>query len=147
VTGFLERTPCLEFLGRLSGTDLVGEKLDGSAVSEILSALESIHPVRCITLFAVEGEAPGYCLLAEGSADLQANLSQTLESELTRHHHYLLARELGQLAPVRTLLVPEASVLLSRRAECLGLSLGEAKVEALQTWRLPISPERLATGG
>jgi hypothetical protein len=146
VTGQLERTPCLEFLGRLGGTDLVGEKLDAGVVAEILAALEPVHGIRCLTLFAVESPSPGYCLVAEGVPETQVRLAQALESELSHHHHYLLARELGQLTPARTLVFPEAVTLLARRSECLGLSTGEAKVQALQLWGLSNPPEQLAQG-
>lgn len=143
VTGFLERTPCLAFLGRLGGTDLVGEKLDASAVSELLAALGDRHGVRCMTLFAVEGGRPHYCLVAEGRSGGEAGLAQDLESGLARHHHYLLARELEQLAPARVLVLPEAEAFLSLRAGHLGLASGAAKVASLQAWSLSIPPEQL----
>ncbi len=143
VAGFLERTPCLAFLGRLGGTDLVGEKLDASAVSELLADLGDRHGVRCLTLFAVEGDRPGYCLVAEGRPDLGTVLAQDLEPCLARHHHYLLARELEQLAPARALVLPEGEAFLSLRATRLGLAAGAAKVASLQAWSLPISPEQL----
>ncbi|MBM4354167.1 MAG: GH3 auxin-responsive promoter family protein, partial [Deltaproteobacteria bacterium] len=40
VTGFLESTPCLEFVARLSGTDLVGEKLDAALAQRVLDAVQ-----------------------------------------------------------------------------------------------------------
>ena len=144
VTGQLEWTPCLEFLGRLGGTDLVGEKLDATAISQLLSDLGRAHGVHCVTLFAVEGPAPGYCLVAEGPGALKSLVERDLEGGLGCHHHYQLARELGQLEPARVLLLPDATALLLRRAEHLGLSAGEAKGGSLQVWGLVTPPEPFA---
>ena len=141
VTGFVERAPCLAFLGRLASTDLTGEKLDSRAVGEVLATLEARHGLRCVTLFAVEAPAPGYCLLAEGPATAGPALAADLEAELGRFHHYRLARELGQLRPARVWACSSAQGLLALRAERLGQPAGAAKPEVLQMWGLTEPPE------
>jgi len=111
VTGFLNQAPCLKFLGRLGGTDLVGEKLDKVAVSQILKDLSQELKVQCVTLLACPKAAhdrPAYMVLAQGSPDLSAALSTRLEQQLCEFHHYSLARELMQLEPAGAIVVENA---------------------------------------
>ncbi len=132
VTGFLERTPCLAFLGRLGGTDLVGEKLDEGAVGEVLDRLALRHAPKPLTLYALDGSPPRYRLLAEGPED--PTLAPALEAALGAFHHYRLARELGQLGPAEAMILTDATPLLAERARRRGLSPGEAKVRRLEVW-------------
>lgn len=133
VTDFLERTPCVAFLGRLGGTDLVGEKLDEAEVSRLLEALEQTHGARCLALFAVQADPCHYALLVEGTP-ADPELTRDLECRLQAFHHYLLARELGQLGPAVTWFVPQSSELLERVAFARGQGLGEAKPRRLDCW-------------
>ncbi len=103
VTGFLRRAPCVEFLGRLGGVDLVGEKVDAALAQQVLDQLRAEGLARPVTLLAVPGNGalPGYRLLAspaEGASPPGAVAART-EALLLRLHHYRLARELGQLGP------------------------------------------------
>ena len=136
VTGFLERTPTLEFLGRGGGTDLAGEKLDRIAVAALLLELGS----ACVTLFAVSASTPGYVLLAEGAPADAGPLEARLEAALCGFHHYRLARELGQLAPARAWLVDDAAAILDQRAQARAQVQGGTKPEALEDWGLPTPP-------
>ncbi len=140
VTAFLDRTPCLTFLGRIGGTDMVGEKLDETAVARVLDGLERSSGVRCLTLFAVQGEPCGYALLGEGGEEGLLRGAE-LEAELGRFHHYRLARELNQLAPAEVWVVPDARPILARLAAVRGQGEGEAKSARLEAW--PVSLERL----
>lgn len=138
MTGFLQRTPCLTFLGRLGGTDMVGEKLDAQAVAGLFRPLADNHGIRCITLFAVEGDSPHYCLLAEGEAASSVALQTGLEDALCAFHHYRLARELRQLAPAEVLIVRDSSAILTKRANLCGFISGEMKVQPLDTWKVNV---------
>ncbi|HWU44571.1 MAG TPA: GH3 auxin-responsive promoter family protein, partial [Bdellovibrio sp.] len=64
VTGFLEGTPCFEFMGRLQSTDLVGEKMDAGWVQELFS--RNPH-WRGICLVACRRPQPHYVLVHESS--------------------------------------------------------------------------------
>ena len=144
VTGFLQRTPCLAFQGRLGGTDMVGEKLDARAVAALLEALAKEHGIRCFTLFALESDPPHYCLLAEGASASLHGIGSALEAALCTFHHYRLARELLQLGSAEVLLVPDGAAFLARRAELRGSTSGEAKLQPLEVWGLRASPHQLA---
>lgn len=133
VSGFLERTPCVAFLGRLGGTDLVGEKLDEAGVSRLLEGLEQAHGTRCVALFAVQADPCHYALLVEG-APAGPELGRDLEARLQEFHHYRLARELGQLGPSEPWFVPRASEVLEWIAMARGQGLGEAKPRRLDHW-------------
>ena len=105
VTGFLRRAPCVEFLARLGGVDLVGEKVDAALAQEVLDLLRAEGLARPVTLMAVAdgGALPCYRLLAapgERGSTPPAVAART-EALLLRLHHYRLARDLGQLGPAR----------------------------------------------
>jgi hypothetical protein len=141
VTGHCRRTPCIAFRGRLGGTDLVGEKLDRSAVGIVLDVLWKDREVRPVTLFAVNGNQPFYCLLAEGLPDAATALQQELEERLCAFHHYRLARELGQLKCAQVLCVRNAAAWLAEKAKRQGRGAGEWKIEPLEAWELALAPE------
>ncbi len=105
VSGFLHRAPCVEFLGRLGGVDLVGEKVDAVLAQQVLELLAAEGLARPIALLAgpVGQGLPCYRLLAapgERGAAPEA-VAGRAEALLLRLHHYRLARELGQLGPAR----------------------------------------------
>jgi hypothetical protein len=100
VTGFLGKTPCLKFLGRIQGVDLVGEKIDAEAASQILDELSAPGLAEGVSLLAcrMPGGRPRYVLLARGADRAgAASLGREVERKLGAFHHYRLARELGQL--------------------------------------------------
>ena len=88
VTGFWGQIPKLDFIGRLQGTDLVGEKLDIDTVAKLFEKLNFSEP---ISLVAVRKPQPHYVLLYKGSNPIN------LDEELCCWHHYRVAREIGQL--------------------------------------------------
>ena len=103
VTGFLRKAPCIEFLGRLGGVDLVGEKVDAALAQELLDLLRAEGLARPVTLLAVPDGRPLPCyrLLATPGerGETAAAVAARTEALLLRLHHYRLARELGQLGP------------------------------------------------
>ncbi len=123
VEGFVQRTPCLRFLGRGDATvDLVGEKLDEAFVA---TCLAQAAPQAGFALLApAPGGKTGYILYSD---QCDADVAVRLEAALARNPHYALARSLGQLAPLRCALVgagAEAIVLAHRAA---GRVLGAVK--------------------
>jgi hypothetical protein len=104
VVDFMGECPCLEFLGRMDGIDLVGEKLSPEAAQDIINIITQKYGVLPITLYVVltdNGEKPFYMLLCEGEKNsvLRTSMSNEVENLLRKHFHYNLARDLNQLSP------------------------------------------------
>jgi hypothetical protein len=101
VSGFVEKTPTLEFLGRLGGVDLVGEKIGFVKAEAILKTIRTAFPaIESICLGAGrEGSQARYSLLGIGSNADETAIANLLERELAAVHHYVLARELHQMLP------------------------------------------------
>jgi hypothetical protein len=133
VTGFLRQAPCVEFLGRLGGVDLVGEKVDAALAQQVLDQLRAERLARPVALLAIPavGALPGYRLLAAPGERAEDPLLVAARTEelLLRLHHYRLARELGQLGPasaeVRSDALEEYHRLVGRPAG----ADGQVKVE------------------
>ena len=120
--------PVLQFLGRQQTVDLVGEKLTYQVAREMLQELG----LNAFLLLAVQGNddtRPYYELVWEGVAP--AGMSQKVESFLSEHHHYRLARELGQLSPLRIHTCQSRGLFLRELAEQMNWVLGDMKWEAL----------------
>ena len=148
VTGFCHATPCLEFLGKDNlVSDLVGEKLDEHHVAAALSsaqAAENVHPAFAMLVpdAAAPADTPGYHLWLDlpgpGSpSDCSRRLAEAVENELLKNFHYAHARNLGQLAPLRPRLVPDAARLYRAWREQAGSRIGTIKFPALATSALP----------
>lgn len=92
VTGFLERTPCIRFLGRQDLlSDICGEKLTDAFVASIMRDLD----VRGFCLLAPDGS--GYTLFAKSPPP-----AHDLEQRLQKNIHYRWAVQMGQLRPAQT---------------------------------------------
>jgi hypothetical protein len=143
VAGFLGTAPDLRFLGRDDGTDLVGEKLGAVFVQSVVDALPRQAHAVPVTVLALDdaGEGkPGYVLLMEGHtepADMaqRADIAERVEQGFCSHFHYQLARNLGQLAPVRVLCAPGMRAVYTRHCERNGMIAGNVKIEPLRHWR------------
>ncbi len=120
VTGWLEKTPCFEFLGRIQSVDLVGEKIYAPWVQLLF---ETRPEWRGICLIACHKPTPHYVLVHQGGQNIN------VEDELRRLHHYDLARQLGQLGPSQTLKVKDVFELLKKTGT--QKILGQNKVEVL----------------
>jgi hypothetical protein len=104
VTGFLNRTPTLRFVGRVGNvSDRSGEKLSEFFVAEIVqrNVLQLKSPPRFALLAPDHGEAGDmrYTFYVEGD-ESQIRLEE-LESALRMNPHYALSRDLGQLQKLR----------------------------------------------
>ncbi|MFK7825753.1 MAG: GH3 auxin-responsive promoter family protein [Oligoflexales bacterium] len=102
--GFLGALPKLEFMGRLGGIDMVGEKLDYSHVGKYLNILRG-NGIPALSLIGVNRKNPHYILLIKREIDLATNNSIRSETEnfLRQSHHYALAQDMGQLGSLEVI--------------------------------------------
>ncbi len=115
VRGFYKGVPKLHFLGRSDRVcDLVGEKLSEPYLEEAVGPL--VDAYFCVIPYLDNGTA-GYELLVGGRNGLSAARG---EQALLRNFHYRRARELGQLAPLQVISIPE----LLDRVQAFYLSQG-----------------------
>lgn len=136
VDGFINQCPTLRFISRLSGVDLVGEKLSPEAVLMAFDALTASLPqLEPISLLAVPSShaqtLPRYVLLASATPALEHPAEQQLDALLCQHFHYQLARELGQLLPVRVIACDDAMAIYTQLRLDSGAVAGNIKVEPL----------------
>jgi hypothetical protein len=127
VTSFIEKTPCIQFIGRDdSRSDLVGEKIDERIVS---AALRKAHlPGPAILVPVANARPPRYLLITECHADRAA---ERIESELCRVHHYSIARRNHQLAAVASRRVANLAALVHEAWQATGRRSGDAKPSSL----------------
>lgn len=147
VSGFSGQLPCLDFLGRDDGVDMVGEKMSTVAVQQLLSSLRWPAAVSPIVVLASEAGGhsrhPCYILLAESEPGTSAedseryarSLSLQLEDGLKDNFHYQLARNLGQLDRARCICGPDVHASYIAACRERGMIDGNIKVEALRSWR------------
>jgi hypothetical protein len=105
VSGWLEKTPSLTFLGRKGNvSDLFGEKLSEPFVGQALAEVFGNKTPR-FALLAPDEDEHGcrYTLYIEGQA--QSHWAEALDRALRQNPHYAHCRDLGQLLPTRIFLV------------------------------------------
>jgi len=132
VTGFLERTPCIKFIGRGEDvSDRFGEKLSEGFVSEIFKQVFGTNPPRFALLAPDETDSRCcYTLYLEGA--LKKDWPEALEDALRRNPHYAYCRDLGQLSPLRVFLIhKEGYEAYAERLARNGTRLGGIKPRAL----------------
>lgn len=137
VEELIDGCPILQFLGREHTVDMVGEKLSFDAAREVLNKLGE----SAIIMLASPGNQvvkPGYEIVWEGAAP--ENLAARAEALLKEHHHYLLARELNQLAPLKVRECNESGEFFQSLAREMNWVLGDMKWEALM--KLPKNWEK-----
>jgi hypothetical protein len=143
VTGLLEGTPCIRFLGKEDRvSDRAGEKLDEAFVAEAIhGALEQCGLEASFTLLAPEAGAhgTGYVLFISAARAAPPDLASVVERSLRANPQYAWAVDLGQLLPVSICEVGAAAP--ARYVERLrerGARLGDVKPAAmspLDGWR------------
>lgn len=137
VEGFNQGVPILTFLGRAGTTDLVGEKLTAPVVEEAIAAIDlpdDAIPVCTVAVDDAGNGKPGYLLLLEGQCKQSSGAGARLEAELQKHFHYQLARNLGQLEPMRCVVHPGMRERYLRQCRQRGMIEGNIKMESLQYW-------------
>lgn len=142
VTDFINQCPCLRFISRIDGVDMVGEKLSPDAAVKLIDHFSGNMGLSPVTLIAIPQSdlraKPVYGLLCSGSADAIAardDLGAQLEEQLNQHFHYKLARELGQLGHAEMLIVPDAMEVYTEHKIAGGMVAGNIKIEPLALWQ------------
>jgi GH3 auxin-responsive promoter len=142
VDSHLGQVPCLTFLGRNDGVDLVGEKTSAALALQIQAQLDlrDAVPVTLLALDQSSQFSPGYCLLVECAAGtdplpLQRHLSTQIEAALQQNFHYKLARELGQLQPAACVALPLMREIYLDQCRERGMVEGNIKIEPLRHWK------------
>jgi hypothetical protein len=134
VTEFMGGVPCFLFMGREHGVDMVGEKLSPNFVTPIIHNLEKEFDVHSVCLAAVaEEEVPFYLYIAEGQSGrvCQKSLADKIDESLCQSFHYNLARDLGQLDPVKVLVSPDGFDRYKKACVKKGMVAGNLKIESL----------------
>lgn len=132
VEDFYNGVPVMRFNGRLRDIDLVGEKMSPELASScfdiVMNNDTSLIP---ISLLAIRGnqKRSKYVLLTEGQ--IKNDFSQKIENKLIEHYHYSLARQLGQLDPIRVIIHRDAREIYQKIFENRGMISGEIKIETL----------------
>lgn len=142
VSGFLQDCPCFEFLGRLDGIDLVGEKMSPEIALEVMAVAAQNPRLTPITVFAIPADAthdkPFYLLLCEPNSTVSElemkQVAANAEAELQACFHYQLARDLGQLDRLKVCCNEHARALYYSRCEARGMVVGNIKIEPLVLW-------------
>jgi GH3 auxin-responsive promoter len=128
VTGWLERTPSLTFIGRTGNvSDLFGEKLSEPFVAQALA--EVFGDKRpCFALLAPDEDEEGqrYTLYMQGKPEM--HWTDALDRALRQNPHYAYCRDLGQLVRPRIFLISERGFeSFAARQAADGIRLGDIK--------------------
>lgn len=137
VDGFNQGVPVLTFLGRAGTTDLVGEKLTAPVLDMAIASLSlprAITPVCTVAVDDTGQGKPGYLLLLEGQREQDDTIGIKVENQLQQHFHYQLARNLGQLEPLRCVVHPAMRERYLQQCRQRGMIEGNIKMESLQYW-------------
>jgi len=141
VAGWAGRTPCLEFVRREGGvSDICGEKLtlaDAEAALDQACAATGVRFIFAVLVPDRQGMAAGYDLLVQPPRGtppaLLATYANAMDTALQANFHYLHARRLRQLRPVRVRVI-RGDVDRQYRAHLLKLGArhGDVKYPALR---------------
>ncbi len=141
VTGFIQQCPCFSYHGRVSGTDMAGERLNVPLAQKVLNEISARFSVTAISLFAIphddDDNRPYYLMLCDRGQNIysEEQVAAFAEEILMGHLHYKFARELDQLAPLKTLMHPRARQLYQKIATDSQEVIGTMKIEPLVTWK------------
>jgi hypothetical protein len=152
VTGHFGQAPCLRFLGKTDRvSDWFGEKLSEPFVAQALAkACAQAAVTATFALLAPDDTAPGfrYTLYLEPAAgeigeDSVRHLGNSLDQQLRLSFHYDWCRQLGQLGPVRVVIVQDGARGYLEACRAAGQRLGDVKPAALVTstgWGARLAP-------
>jgi len=134
VTGFLDTTPTLKFLGKGDQVcDLCGEKLNSQHVQHILDdILCGIGRRFCMLAPDRRDGRPCYTLYVDCEGQLPTDLPDRLNDGLSKNPHYRLCVDLGQLQPARIFLISGGGLLAyESRLVAEGMRPGDVKPACL----------------
>jgi hypothetical protein len=125
-SGFYHKTPLLEFIGRESDfSDLVGEKLSGPVVRELLKDLFCDFVV--IPEPTSNDSKARYTFIIDQKKLKKMIPSSEIDLKLKTIHHYQLARELQQLEACRIIFVTDLKIKIKTIQSDLGIFEGDQK--------------------
>jgi hypothetical protein len=131
VAGRLQATPTLRFVGRSQDvSDLVGEKLNENFVRDVLHGHPLLGEGRWMLLPSVVRGKAGYICLFDGPRPC-GDLATAIDKSLQDAHHYRLARQLGQLAPLGVQRHERLDEAYLAWSESQGRKRGDVKPRAL----------------
>ncbi|MGH8527133.1 MAG: GH3 family domain-containing protein, partial [Gammaproteobacteria bacterium] len=133
VTGFVGRTPSIEFLSR-SGivSDQCGEKLSEGFVAQVFALVFGGGKTARFAMLAPDenAEAVSYTLYLEG--ECPRGLVGRLESALCANSHYAYCRKLGQLERLRLFSIRNGGYeAFVKRQAARGARIGDVKPAVL----------------
>jgi hypothetical protein len=141
VTGFVQDTPCLRFIGRENlVSDLFGEKLHGSFVENVIRrviAQQNIQPRFFLVAPVVDAKSQTcYALFIDATTIPDPiELCRCLEIGLAENFHYSLCRRLGQLSQARLFHIyrnsTSAEAVFLEEMRSRGLKTGGVKMTPL----------------
>lgn len=124
VTGFYFKTPILEFEGRMGNhSDMVGEKLSEDLIRSVVKANFSFF------LVPNPSQQPSYEVYVD--EDSFTKHPREVEHDLLEIHHYRLARDLRQLAAVKTIKIKNLAQRYQDFQIGQGMNLGDIKEKLL----------------
>lgn len=139
VESFIGSVPGLVFKGRISGVDMVGEKMSPEMAESTLKTITTSNTCTPITLLAHQTTLfgkPQYIALLEDSycqaAYIDEKLSDQLSIELSKNFHYELACDLGQLMPAICIRSNKAKNTYISICKNNGMLEGDIKIEPLK---------------
>lgn len=140
VSGFFNTVPCLQFMGRRFGVDMVGEKMSPEAARQVLANIALRYGLESVTLLAVNAsqqQRPRYIALLTHAHEREAyrlceEISQAVERELRGHFHYELARDLRQLEPALAVVAQDGWRICQQIAIAGGMIEGNIKPEPIR---------------
>jgi hypothetical protein len=131
VTGFIEETPTLEFIGRGDHvSDVCGEKLSERFVRDCLREFFD-HEAPEFAMLAPDRDEYGwrYTLFIEHCGE--APSATHLDALLRKNPHYSYCRDLGQLRESRICKVKQGFQTYAKRRSINGAALGDVKPVSL----------------
>ena len=145
VVDYIGDCPCFEFLGRMDGVDMIGEKMNPEIAQGVINSVSEKSSITPLTLFAIQNPSgkPYYLLLCEGEASpaFQKLTSEYVDNILREYFHYNLGRDLGQLEHAKCLISPNAKKISEFRGRKMGMIMGDMKVEPLTLWTCELHEE------
>ena len=140
VSGFWQGVPCLQFLGRRFGVDMVGEKMSPDAARVAMTQVAQQFGLEGISLMAVNGHEhhrPRYmALFSQENLNtpyvFRPDIAAAVEKELRGHFHYELARDLRQLEPIVAIVAQDGWRMCQDIAVAGGMIEGNIKPEPVR---------------
>ncbi len=137
VSGYIQGCPMVRFAGRQGYvSDWFGEKLNEAHVSGVMRdvfGVLGISPSFAMLACDMDPPSPGYVLYIDASEpnEVLDRAAAQIEIRLQDNFHYKYARELGQLAPLRTFRAEGAAGAYLAAGVRMGRQAGDIKMLAL----------------